>query len=308
MSYKKLLFVGTRTSALARWQTQYVIDLLCDAWPELTCETATFETKGDRTLDRPLPEIGGKGLFTAELEQALLIGEIDIAVHSLKDLPVENPSGLTIGAIPRRSAVGDVLISSSAHTLTSLAPGAVVGTSSLRRQAQLLAVRPDLKVLPVRGNVETRMRKAEKGDYDAVVLAAAGLHRLGIRFSASAAIPLSVMLPAPGQGALAVQCRVGDSETRELLSAINHSDALRTTSSERHFLQALGGGCSAPIAAYARSGSDGNIDLRGLIASPSGGTVIRVAGTGSDPKTLAGHLASQALEGGAAAILENLPT
>ncbi|HZD10097.1 MAG TPA: hydroxymethylbilane synthase [Candidatus Binatia bacterium] len=301
------LIVGTRTSRLARWQSAHVIELLADAWPNLTCELHPFETTGDRKIGRPLPEIGGKGLFTAELEAALLSGAIDVAVHSLKDLPVENPSGLTVGAVPAREDACDALVASGIETMATLKPGAVVGTSSLRRQAQILAVRPDLQVRSIRGNVETRARKAREGDYDAVVLAAAGLKRLDMVEVVSSWLPLDVMLPAPGQGALAVQCRAGDEETLSLLRAIEDVATRRAVTAERQFLKALGGGCSAPIAAYACSHADGQLELVALVASVDGGALIRVSGCGSDPNVLAEQLASQARSRGAEDILAALP-
>lgn len=307
MPQQRRLKIGTRTSQLARWQTKHIIGLLSQAWPDLECEMHVFETTGDRTLDKPLPEIGGKGLFTAELEQALLSREIDIAVHSLKDLPVENPIGLIVGAIPAREDVADVLVTAGGKDLAALAPGAVVGTSSLRRQAQLLAVRPDLRVRPVRGNVETRVRKAQEGGFDAVVLACAGLRRLGIAYDDNVALPLSIMLPAPAQGALGVQCRADDAETIELLQAIDDVETRRATEAERRFLQALGGGCSAPIAAYARPSSNGYLEIDALIASPDGGKVIRVSGAGEDPTKLGDYLAAEALQKGAADILALIP-
>lgn len=303
---KKLLRLGTRTSRLARWQSARVVSLLKEAWPQLKCEIHAFETKGDKTLDRPLPEIGGKGLFTAELEAALLEGDIDIAVHSLKDLPVQNPSGLTIGAIPKRGEVGDALVARNSETLSTLPPGAIVGTSSLRRQAQLLAVRPDLRVRSIRGNVETRVRKVHEGLYDAAVLAAAGLNRLNLQDEASAWLSLDVMLPAPGQGALAVQCRADDHETLELLKAIDHRATRRETDAERHFLQNLGGGCSAPIAAYARCTGEDQLEMEALIAAPSGGSVIRVRGRGASPQDVATELAGEALTLGAGDILASV--
>ena len=300
------LIVGTRTSRLARWQSTHVINLLSSAWPLLTCELRPFETKGDRTLDRPLPEIGGKGLFTAELERALLSGEIDIAVHSLKDLPVQNPPGLALGAIPARADVSDVLVTPGKDTITTLPPGAVVGTSSLRRQAQILAARPDLRVRSIRGNVETRVRKVLDGEYDAAVLAAAGLKRLDMDDVIGSHLPPDVMLPAPGQGALAVQCRADDEQTLALLRPIDHAPTRRATTAERQFLKALGGGCSAPIAAHACSHDDGMLQLEGLIASPDGGLLIRVSGRGHDPHELALQVASEARERGAAPILASL--
>jgi hydroxymethylbilane synthase len=220
VSTTRTVIIGTRTSKLARWQAEHVSQGLKRAWSGLTCQIQPFVTKGDKTLDEPLPEIGGKGLFTAELEQALREGTIDVAVHSLKDRPVENAPGLTIGAILAREDVADGLVTGSGCLLAELPPGAVVGTSSLRRQAQLLAVRPDLEVKSIRGNVDTRIRKVRDGEYDAVVLAAAGLRRIGLEGAVAEWLSLSMMLPAPGQGALAVQCRNDDQITLELLSSI----------------------------------------------------------------------------------------
>ena len=300
------LTIGTRTSRLARWQSNHVIQLLQKAWPEISCHVTPFVTKGDKTLHRPLPQIGGKGLFTAELEQALRNGEIDLAVHSLKDLPVADAPGLTVGAIPDRAETCDGLVARNRYTLATLPAGARVGTSSLRRQAQILAVRPDLRVHSIRGNVETRIRKALEGDYDATILAAAGLQRLGLEDVVTEWLPPDVMLPAPGQGALAVQCRAGDEATLTLLAAIDNQFVRMTTTAERHFLQALGGGCSAPIAAYATGNEDGSLHLQGLIASPDGQNVIRVAGTGDEPKALAVRLAEQARQRGATAILASV--
>lgn len=307
----RTLKVGTRTSRLARWQSERVVQLLQDAWPDLQCELRPFVTKGDKTLDQPLPEIGGKGLFTAELERALREGEIDVAVHSLKDLPVEEAPGLTVGAITDRANAQDGLVARHGHTLATLPAGSIVGTSSLRRQAQLLTERPDLQVKSIRGNVGTRVRKALEGEYDAAVLAAAGLERLDMTDVVSEWLPTVVMLPAPGQAALAVQCRAGDEHVLELLAAIESDGARRTTAAERRFLQALGGGCSAPIAAYATVGADGRLHLRGLIATPDGQRVIRVEGEseGADLKAalaLGERLAHEATAQGATAILAAL--
>lgn len=309
-NHMRTLKVGTRTSRLARWQTDYVIRLLEAAWPGLTCEVEPFVTQGDRTLQQSLPEIGGKGLFTAELERALLEGQIDIAVHSLKDLPVEDAPGLTIGAIPARGDAHDVLVARHRHTLETLPSGAVVGTSSPRRQAQLLALRPDLQVRPIRGNVGTRVRKVLNGldGYDAAILAAAGLIRLDMEDVISDWLPLDAMLPAPGQAALAVQCRADDAATLALLSAIEDEAARRTTLAERAFLDELGGGCSAPIAAYASQlNAEGRILLRGLVASPDGLDVFRVSGTGTEPTLLARWLAEKARSQGAIRVLSQLP-
>lgn len=296
------LTLGTRTSQLALWQTNDIIQRLQTAWPDLSCQISPFVTRGDKTLDQPLPTIGGKGLFTAELEQALLNGDIDLAVHSLKDLPIHQPDGLVLGAIPPRADGRDGLVSGRDWTLSTLPEGAVVGTSSLRRQAQLLAQRPYLIVRSIRGNVDTRVRKALSGEVDAVVLAAAGLIRLDLAHHISEWLPLETMLPAPGQGALAVQCRANDKLTLSLLAAIHDEAAAAATQAERSFLAGLGGGCSAPIAAYAHFEGD-VLHLTGLVAIPDGRHTIRVQGTGDDPFSLGYQCAQQALAEGAKAIL-----
>ena len=216
----KLIF-ATRPSALARWQTQWVIHALKNIHRNLECEEKIITTQGDKILDRPLPEIGGKGLFTQELESELLSGAVHCAVHSLKDLPVENPDGLTIGCIPVRAEVRDALISANSYTMQTLPEGASVGTSSLRRSAQLLSLRPDLRTGSLRGNVDTRVRKALDGQYNAIILAGAGLTRLGLEKNVTEWLSLEVMLPAAGQGALAVQCRADDQSTLSLLAALD---------------------------------------------------------------------------------------
>jgi hydroxymethylbilane synthase len=292
------LTIGTRGSALARWQTEWVQTRLTTAWPELHCDLRLFQTSGDKILDKPLPEIGGKGLFTEELENALRSGDIDIAVHSLKDLPIDNAPGLTIGAIGKREDPRDVLISRQYHTLSHLPRGARVGTSSLRRAAQLLAARPDLKILSLRGNVDTRIRKAMQGEYDAIVLAAAGVLRLGFASHIAEYLSFDTMLPAPGQGAVTVQCRKDDQRTIDLLRPIDHATTRLAVLAERAFLAGLGGGCSTPVAAYAQ----GN-HLIGLVASKDGQRVIRVSGDGDDPIALGTELARQALAQGARELL-----
>lgn len=307
ISTTRTLTLGTRGSALARWQTAWVTARLCHARPGLDCQTKLFTTSGDRILDKPLPEIGGKGLFTEELENALRSGEIDLAVHSLKDLPIDDASGLAIGAICKREDARDALISRSGSTLASLPPGARVGTSSLRRSAQLLAARPDLALLSLRGNVDTRIRKAMNGEYDAIVLAAAGVLRLGLGEHIAEYLPFDVMLPAPGQGALAVQCRADDSAALELLAAIDDPDCRAAVTAERAFLNALGGGCSAPVAAYAQStihNPQSRIQMTGLVASPDGRRAVRVSGEGNDPLALGAELAQQALAQGAGELLQ----
>ncbi len=295
------LIFATRPSALARWQTQWVIQALQQLHPGLICEEQVITTQGDRVLDKPLPEIGGKGLFTQELEGELLSSAVHCAVHSLKDLPVDDTQGLMLGCIPVRAEVRDALVSARDVTVDSLPREARVGTSSLRRSAQLLAVRPDLQTASLRGNVDTRVRKALEGQYDAIVLAGAGLTRLGLQQHIRQWIPLEIMLPAPGQGALAVQCRADDAATIALLAALDDAPTRKSVTAERAFLAGLGGGCAVPVAAYATAG--GSIQLRGLVASPDGRHLIRVRGEGQDAQELGGRLAGEALAQGAGEIL-----
>jgi hydroxymethylbilane synthase len=310
------LVFGTRGSALARWQTEWVVAQLNTHWPGLTCQIKTFSTSGDRNLNQPLAAIGGKGLFTAELENALHTHEIDVAVHSLKDLPVEDTEGLTLGAICERADARDVLIARNRWTFATLPTHARLGTCSLRRTAQALALRPDLVVLPVRGNVDTRIRKVLNGEYDAIILAAAGVQRLSLNDHITDYFSFEQMLPAPGQAALAVQCRVADKATRELLQKIEHAPTRSAVTAERTFLLALSGGCSAPVAAYAsllpspidgtvedRAGGEGQLQLIGLIASPDGQRVLRLNAKGSDPTALGQRLAGQAFAQGARELL-----
>jgi hydroxymethylbilane synthase len=309
----KLIF-ATRPSALARWQTQWVIAALQAAHPGLECEEKIIVTQGDKILNKPLPEIGGKGVFTQELESELLSGAVHCAVHSLKDLPVENPAGLTVGCIPARAEVRDVLISAPGtgepvvrpYTLATLPAGAVVGTSSLRRAAQILAQRPDVTIQSLRGNVDTRLRKALEGQYDAIILAGAGLTRLGLDEHITEWLSLDVMLPAPGQGALAVQCRAEDAATLNLLAALEDDSTRKAVTAERQFLSGLGGGCAVPVAAYAEcrvQNDECRIGLAGLVISPDGKTSVKVAGEGADAEKLGRELAQNAITQGANEIL-----
>lgn len=292
------IMIGTRGSLLARWQSEWVLTALRANWPDLSSQQRLFTTSGDRQLDKPLPAIGGKGLFTEELEHALLAGEIDVAVHSLKDLPVAVTPGLALGAICERADARDVLICPSGAQLLHLPPGARVGTSSVRRSAQLRLARPDLAILPLRGNVDTRLRKAQQGDFDAIVLAAAGVRRLGLEAAITEYLAFDVMLPAPGQGALAVQCRASDDATLALLAPLNHAPTRAAVEAERAFLSHLGGGCAAPIAAYAEC-SGAVLTLTGLAAAVDGLASVRVTGEGTDPHALGEVLARQALADGA---------
>jgi len=302
----KLIF-ATRPSALARWQTNWVIAALQKNHPDLVCEEKIITTQGDKILDKPLPEIGGKGLFTQELESELLSGSVHCAVHSLKDLPVENPAGLTVGCIPARAEVRDVLISKNGYTLATLPPHAVVGTSSLRRASQILALRPDLRTESLRGNVDTRLRKALEGQYAAIILAGAGLTRLGLDSHVTEWIPLDVMLPAPGQGALAIQCRADDLTTLSLLAKLEDESTRKCVTTERAFLSGLGGGCSVPVAAYAEiSDQSSVISLTGLVISLDGKQIVKAVGQGIDALELGKRLANEAIAQGASEVLKLL--
>jgi hydroxymethylbilane synthase len=299
---------GTRGSALALWQTNYVMAALTAANPSVTAVYEIYSTKGDRVIDVPLPQVGGKGLFTAELEAALHASAIDCAVHSLKDLPTEQPAGLALGAIMPRADARDVLISRSGKTLLELPQGAVIGTSSHRRGAQLKAIRPDIQLADIRGNVDTRIKKAmdPAGAYDAIMLASAGLDRLGFTDVITERLPVDAMLPAPGQGAVAVQMR---SEW----DGIAHFNALHCTSTalcvtaERAFLAGLGGGCSVPVAAYATV-TAGVVEVTGRVCALDASTMITVTTQGTCDSldaaaALGAALAEMAIEQGAATLL-----
>ncbi len=275
----RMIRIGTRRSALALWQTHHVADLLRAAHVDLEITVVPFTTRGDEVLDKALPAIGGKGVFTDALEAALLEGAIDYAVHSLKDLPTDDTAGLMVGAVPARADVRDTLISRHRLALDALPPGAVIGTSSRRRAAQVRMMRPDVQTMDIRGNVGTRIDKALAPDspYDAIVLAHAGLLRLGLTHHITQIFAPEQMLPAPGQGALAVQCRA-EAASRALLEPIHHAEAALCVTAERAFLAALGGGCSLPVAAYAQVRA-GMLHLMGRVCSLDGGRVIDVQGT-----------------------------
>lgn len=304
---KMTLTLGTRPSLLARRQTEWVAQLLQTAWPDLILVTRVYTTRGDREAQRPLPEIGGKGLFTAEIEAALRSGEIDVAVHSLKDLPISMAEDLVVGAVPERAPAYDVFISRHKIGLQALPPAPRIGTSSLRRAAQLRALRPDAEIVNLRGNLDTRLRKASLPDYDGVVVAAAGLIRLGLEGHITHLLSYEEMLPAPAQGALAVQCRAEDSAVLDLLRPIHHMPTWAAVTAERAFLSGLGGGCAAPVAAYAepRSTNASELWLRGMVASLDGRRIVRVSGEGdiNRPHELGHRLAEEALARGAAELL-----
>lgn len=301
-----MIFV-TRPSRLARWQTQAVIREIQRHYPTIGIEEKTITTRGDKIKEQPLPEIGGKGLFTKELEAELLHGRAQAAVHSLKDLPLEDTAGLMIAAIPPRADARDVLISRAGFTLETLPKGAIVGTSSLRRSSQLLAFRSDLKPKPLRGNIDTRLRKAMNGEYDAIVVAGAGLIRLGLEEYICEWLPYDLMLPAPGQGALAVQCATADQPTRKILQVLEDEASRAAVSAERSFLMGLGGGCSLPIGAYASVTHQGNgtlkIFLQGVVVALDGKRTIKVQGEDNDAWRLGKNLAEEALQRGARDLL-----
>lgn len=293
---------GTRTSRLARWQTAHVLARL-EAVGAGPCVVTPFTTKGDRILDTPLPAIGGKGLFTAELETALHEHRIDLAVHSLKDLPTASVPGLTIGAIFNRADVRDVLVGDAGMTLDTLPEGAIVGTSSHRRAAQVLHHRPDVVIESIRGNVPTRVEKVRTGRYTVAVMAAAGLVRLDMHDAIASYLSTEAMLPAPGQGALAVQCRADDEGLLALLAQIDDPKDRAATTAERTFLASLEAGCSTPLAAYATVQADGTLHMQALIASVDGQQRVEVEGTGTDPIELGETLAEKARQGGALEVL-----
>lgn len=301
------LIIGSRRSLLAQTQSKLVRQMLLDAWDHLDVKIELIDTRGDLNRRDPLPEIGGKGLFTAELEEALRRQRIDLAVHSLKDLPIEDSPGLAVVAIPERAATGDMLVSRQATRLEDLPRGAVVGTSSLRRAAQILALRPDLRIKDIRGNVDTRLRKLDDPafGYDAILLAQAGLNRLGYTSLEHAhPIPPEQVLPAPGQGALGVQGRAADPATNPYLAALEHAPTRAAATAERAFLAGLGGGCSVPVGALGRI-TGGQLELQAMVASPDGRQIIRVNGSGpvESAQALGRQLARDALARGAANLL-----
>lgn len=305
---KEKLVVGTRGSTLALWQTKHVVELLQAIHPGLEVSSEIIQTRGDLVRDRALSEVGGKGLFVKEIEQALLSGAVDLAVHSLKDMPTEQPEGLVLGAILERADPRDALVVRGGEgSLDTLPQGARVGTSSLRRRAQLLAARPDLQVRDLRGNVDTRLRKLREGQYDAVVLAVAGLVRLGHAEAIDQMLPIDLMLPAVGQGALCVEVRADDETTSRLISPLDHAPTRWATEAERSLLGWLEGGCQVPIGAYAEVDT-GQIHLRGMVAALDGTRLVRDEGRGpaAEPTQLGKAVAERLLLAGGDEILEEV--
>lgn len=302
------LVLGTRGSRLARWQADRVADLLRERWPGIEVEVRTIDTRGDRRPDVSIPELGGKGVFTAELEAALLQGEVDLAVHSLKDLPTELPEGLANLGVPERADARDVLVwPGGKGGVQDLPEECVVGTSSLRRQAQLLSRRPDCRVEPIRGNVETRVEKARGDRYDAVILAAAGLGRLELEAAVTRTLDPARWLPAPAQGALGIEGRSDDAAARRAVAALEDPRVAAEVTAERSFLAEVEGGCHVPIGARARVEGDG-LRLRAVVLSPDGSRQVRgeEEGGSSEAEGIGRALGRRMLDRGADEILAAL--
>lgn len=303
----RLVRIATRQSLLALWQAEFVADALRSAHPGIEIELVKMVSRGDKILDAPLAKIGGKGLFVKELEEGLLNGTADIAVHSMKDVPMEFPAGLCLAVVCEREDPRDAFVSNRYASLDALPQGARVGTSSLRRQCQVLMRRPDLEITFLRGNVQTRLAKLDAGDYDAIILASAGLKRLGLADRITALLEPELSLPAVGQGAVGVECRCDDGEMRALLAPLNHPDTWTRVSAERAMNFRLQGGCQAPIAGYATLQED-MLRLRGLVAWPDGTRRVFVDRTAprAQAEELGTAVADELLSGGAAAILKEL--
>ena len=297
------LRIGSRGSQLALWQANYISSLLRERGHEVELEI--IRTTGDKITDVALAKVGTKGMFTKEIEEALAEGGIDLAVHSLKDLPTELSAGFEIAAVTTRENPRDVFCSRKYQNIDDLPKRALVGTSSLRRQAQLKAVRPDLDIHPLRGNVDTRLRKLDAGECDAIILAAAGLNRLGKTELVRQIIPAEVMCPAAGQGALGIEIRAGDSITQQHLVFLDDSAARISTACERALLNKLGGGCQVPIGAFAEV-HDGHLHLQAIVADPDGSKVLRESREGSDPVLLGESVGETLLRRGGDAILEQV--
>lgn len=305
---KQTIIIGTRKSMLAMWQSRYIKGCLEKQYPGCQVALRQIVTKGDKILDVPLSKIGGKGLFTKEIESALLEGEIDLAVHSLKDMPTQLPEGLCLTAITERAATGDAFVSNRYTRLSDLPAGSVLGTSSLRRRAQLLARRPDLDIRDLRGNVDTRLHKLDEGGYDAVILAAAGLTRLGYGDRIREVLPCEICIPAVGQGALAIECRENDKETRDLLDFLNHRETRYCTDAERAFLGLVEGGCQVPIGVHGEITGPDTLHIIAIIASLDGKTLIRdeIQGPPSAAAELGRSLCNRMLEHGGREILAEI--
>ncbi len=301
--------IGTRGSKLALWQANWVRSASIEKFPSLSIEVVVIKTKGDKILDVPLAKVGGKGLFVKEIEEALLDGRVDLAVHSMKDMPADVPQGLAIGSIPKRENPFDVLISKNGKRFSELDLGARIGTCSLRRAAQLRHARPDISILPLRGNLDTRLKKLEAGDekLDAVVLAAAGIKRLNLENRVSEYLDESTMLPAVGQGALCIECRENDPKVARILADLDDPETRTVVMGERAFLYRLGGSCQVPIAGFGKI-EKGTFRLSGLVADLDGSTLYRDSHSGpvNSSENIGVELAERLMAVGADKILEKL--
>jgi hydroxymethylbilane synthase len=304
---RKQIRIGTRASALALWQAEWVKSELEKKYPGTTVTLTKIKTTGDKILDVPLAKVGGKGLFVKEIEEAMLENEIDIAVHSMKDVPTFFPDGLHLSCITKREDARDALLTRNNVKFKDLPKGANVGTSSLRRQAQLMSVRPDFVIHQLRGNVDTRLRKLKEGQYDAIILAAAGVKRLGLAENVSEYIDPEISLPAIGQGALGIECRVDDRELNDMIAFFNHADTRTCVTGERALLRRLEGGCQVPIACYGEM-KNGKLHLVGLVGSVDGKRIIKDAIDGAPEKAekLGVTLAEKLLSRGADVILREV--
>jgi hydroxymethylbilane synthase len=304
---KPSIRIGTRASKLALWQASWVQSALNEKFPDQKVELVKIKTKGDKILDVPLAKVGGKGLFVKEIEQALLEGRIDLAVHSMKDMPAEIPDGLCIGAIPRREDPADVLVARENLEFSNLKRGAVIGTSSLRRAAQLRHARPDISISPLRGNLDTRLKKLQTENLDAIVLAAAGIKRLNIAHRITEYLRDDIMLPAVGQGALCIEMRQEDPIIGPMLATLDHANSRTVVLGERAFLNRLGGSCQVPIAGHGKILAD-TFSLTGLVADMDGSRIIKadLSGPVDSAEEIGVKLAEQLLARGADEILEKL--
>ena len=304
---KKIIRIATRQSPLALWQAEHVAALLTETFPEVTAQLVKMVTRGDKILDAPLAKVGGKGLFVKELEEGMLSGDADIAVHSMKDVPIEFPEGLHLAAILEREDPTDAFVSNRFASLADLPTNARIGTSSLRRECQLKERFPDAEVIPLRGNVNTRLAKLDAGDYDAIILASAGLKRLGMAGRITQSLPVDVSLPAVGQGAIGIECRIDDAEINQMLQALNDKTTGLCVTAERAMNTRLNGGCQVPIAGFAVL-ENGQVFMRGLVGSPDGSVLYRAEKTGTEAEveTLGRLIAEDLLAQGADKILKAL--
>ena len=280
MRQTRVITIGSRGSQLALCQTQHIVNRLQDLHPQFRFVIKRIRTKGDEHSSQPSFYFEEKGEFVMELEEALLSGEINLAVHSFKDLPLDSPEGLEIAAVNQREDARDVLVSMKANSLSQLPRGASIGTGSLRRAAQIKAFRPDLDVVDIRGNLDTRLRKVSSGQFDGIILAAAGLIRMGWEEQITEYLSMDICLPAVAQGALAIEAREGDEEIKRLVSVLNHEPTRQATTAEQAFLRCLGGGCRTPIAAFGQI-NGGTLELEGMVSTPDGGKLLRAGVKGS---------------------------